>query len=128
MTRVSDEIVTNSGELLAQALSAMKAAGNLPQVAWDCDNPDGDNTTREAFDLAVGTVVNASAYLFKRDKHNVPLITAPIEVEVTTKNKSKSVNVGKWNPVSQFVQDPTYKKKDIKRFFRVGEFFLFFLV
>ena len=42
------------------------------------------------------------------------------QVEVVTKNKSKSVAVGKWSPVNKFVQNPTYQKKDIKRFFRVG--------
>ena len=122
LTTVSDEIVMNAGELLATALSSMKAAGTLPILAWNCDSPNGDNATRAAFDTSVNAAVDATAYLFKRDKHNVPLITAPIEVEVATRNKSKTVAVGKWRPVTKFVQDPTYQKKDIKRFFRVGRY------
>ena len=121
MESVPQEIVTNSAKFITQALVDMKNANNLPLLAWDCESPNGDNATREAFDLAVGTVVNnTSTYLFKRDKHNVPLITAPIEMAVSIKNTSKNIDVGNWTPQTRFVQLPTYTKKNVKRFFRVG--------
>ena len=54
-------------------------------------------------------------------RHDVPLVTAPIRVEVQTRNKSGDVQVGEWNPVDRFVQAPTYTQKKIRRFFRIGE-------
>jgi hypothetical protein len=122
MTSVSDEIVFNSGALLAQALVNMRTAGILPSFSWDCATPNGDNATRTEFDEAVKTVVSGSTYLLKMDKHGVPLVTAPIKVGITTKSKNmSSVDVGMWGPAERFTPDPAYTKKIIKRFFRVGE-------
>lgn len=121
---IANDIVFNAGKLLAEALVAMEADGTLPTVAWDCDNPSGSNATREAFDDVVREVLDGpdSAYLFKRDKYGVPLITAPIEIEARTRNRSTDVLVGRWNPMDRFVQSDSYERAEIKRFFRVGEF------
>ena len=64
---------------------------------------------------------DSTTYLFKRDKYDVPLITAPIKIDVTTKNISSNTNVGKWNPADRFDQSPNYTPGKIRRFFRVGE-------
>ncbi len=62
-----------------------------------------------------------TTYLFKRDKYNVPLITAPVKIDVSTKNISSDVTVGKWDPAARFEQSPNYVPGKIRRFFRVGE-------
>ena len=102
----------------------MKNANSLPLQSWDCSATSGlTNATREAFDAAVQNTLDGpqSAYLFKRDKHDVPLITAPVTMEMLTRNRSGDVVVGTWNPKDRFMQSPTYAKKEIKRFFRVGK-------
>ena len=102
----------------------MKKVSSLPTGSWNCNDVSGDsNATSDAFDTAVETMLGGSqsAYLFKRDKYDVPLITAPIEMEMLTRNKSGDVVVGTWNPKDRFKQNPNYKKKEIRRFFRVGK-------
>lgn len=121
MNDIPTEIVGNGMELFLKALSKMDNEGTLPKQAWTCDNPSsGNNATRAQFDLAVGTTVNATAYLFKRDKHNVPLITAPIKIKAKSENQTGPVLIGDWNPVQRFVQAPGYSLGEIKDYFRVG--------
>ncbi len=125
MASVSSLIVENSAEILARALAAMDAAGNLPKQSWSCDAPNGSNDTRTAFDDAVKQVVDDdSTYLYKLDKYDVPMITAPVEIDVTTKNVSKTTEVGVWDPKERFQQAPEYTPGKIRRFFRVGEAFV----
>ena len=59
------------------------------------------------------------------DKHSVPYISPPIDMDITTRNKSTVVTVGVWNPTKGFVQAANYTQKKIKRFFRVGKFYMF---
>ncbi len=122
MASVSNEIVFNSGKILAKALADMNAANALPKQSWSCESPNGDNDTRTAFDDAVEkTIKDESTYLFKRDKYDAPLITAPVKIEVTTRNTSSDTTVGWWNPAERFKQSPSYKPGKIRRFFRVGK-------
>ncbi len=124
MRSVSSEIVYNAGKILAETLAQMSKDGRLPLHEWSCDSPNGDNSTRDAFDDAVQKAVrDKSSYLFKRDKYNVPLITAPVKIEMTTRNTSSDVTVGKWNPADRFEQSPYYRPGKIRRFFRVGKYF-----
>ena len=122
MTDVPQQIVFNGAKILAESLAAMKEENNLPSANWDCDNDaTGNNDTRIAFDDKVdATVAASSTYLFKRDKYDVPLITAPIRMDVSTKNMSGDVAVGTWNPKDGFEHSPNYEPQSIRRFFRVG--------
>ena len=122
MKSIPEEMVTNGAKIVAQALAEMKTNGELSQAAWDCeDSSTGDNDTRKAFDDAVAAMTDTSStYLFKRDKHEVPLITAPIKIDVSTKNKTGDVGVGTWNPKDGFQHAANYEPQSIRRFFRVG--------
>ncbi len=123
MESVTSEIVYNSAKIIAAALADMKTIGTLPTQSWNCKNAGSSNDTRIAFNKAVETAAaRDSTYIFKVDKHEVPILTAPVKIDITRKNSSDGVtDIGEWSPERLFQQSPTYTQKKIKRFFRVGE-------
>jgi len=95
MTSVASEIVYNAGLILGKAMADTNAPAAL---VWDCEDPSAvpdANQTRADFDAAVQSVITEdTTYLLKRDKHEVPLITAPVDIAITTRNNSGDVAVG----------------------------------
>ena len=122
LTDIPPQLVKVGAKVLSQALVDMLGKNQDPKgTMWDCENPTSlTNETRDNFNMAVNTSSESSKYIVRLDKHAVPLITAPIKIDVKTKNKSTEVEVGTWNPVSRFTQSPSYTPKEIRNFFRIG--------
>ena len=68
-----------------------------------------------------GAAIESSRYLVEIDRHDVPLISPPLEMDITQRSSAKNDKIGTWNTETGFKQDPNFTKEKGKPFYRVGE-------
>ena len=61
-----------------------------------------------------------SNYVVQFDRYEVPLVAAPIQMEVSMQNRSMKQRIGDWNMMDGFAMESNYSRTQHKPFYRVG--------
>ena len=71
--------------------------------------------------LMLGQAIENSRYLAETDRFDVPLITPPLEMDITLRNRDSVSNIGMWNSKDRFVRNSSFTTEKSRPFYRVGE-------
>lgn len=117
--KIPEEAVKNSAIILGQAALDMAQSGKPARQKYSCTVNGTSNATRNDIDSFIKSKAEVSTYHALKDKHGITLLTPPIKLNVEILNKDDKTSVGQWNGTN-FIPEPGYEMKKVKRFFRVG--------